>query len=286
MQMTTKKSFFQTSDGVWLYYEVTGEGKPLVILPGFSGTTEYFTDHVKAWSEKYKVVVMDPRSHGRSMKVAGSMRIERMAKDIRDLINHLDLHDVVLMGHSLGGAQVAHYVNHEDAYRLRGAGLIDATLYGFSDEPWNEHKCRGHNMDMWLQRMTPYMNDTKAYWEKSLSSVKDNLPADVYQKKLNDLCALPSWAGAEMHLSVYHTDNFTPLKNCTIPMAFFTAHSAYHNAWRSHHEAMERMDKSPLKCMYEFFSNDHGFPGSEKEKFISCVFDFMEKLDAFEREEK
>lgn len=284
--MSNQNNYFQTSDGVWLYYEVRGGGKPLVVVPGFAGTTKYFADHAKAWSRKYKVVVFDPRSHGRSMKVSGSMRIERMAKDIRELIDHLELQDVVLIGHSLGGAQVAQYVNHEGAYRLRGAGLIDATLYGFGDEDWNEHKCRGHNMDMWLSRMVPYMNDPKGYWEKSLSAKKGKISEERYQELLNDLCALPAWAGAEMHLSVYHTDNFTPLKNCTIPMAFFTAHSPYHNAWRSHHEAMEQMTVCPLKAMYEFYGNDHGFPESEKEKFIDCVFDFMEKIDAFEREGK
>lgn len=281
--MATRDNFFQTSDGVWLYYEVQGEGKPLIIVPGFAGTTRYFKDHMNAWSEKYKVVCFDPRSHGRSMKVAGSMRIERMAKDIRELIDYLDLQDVVLMGHSLGGAQVAHYVNHEDAYRLRAAGLIDATLYGFSDAEWNEHKCRGFNMDAWLQRMTPYMTNPKAYWEKGMSSLKGKLSEEEYNATIASLCALPPWAGVEMHLSVYHTDNFTPLKECTIPMAFFTAHSAYHNAWRSHHEAMNIMEHSPLKVMYEFFSNDHGFPSSEKDKFINCVFDFMKKLEDYER---
>ena len=33
--MATKDNFFQTSDGLWLYYEVTGEGRPIVLIPGF-----------------------------------------------------------------------------------------------------------------------------------------------------------------------------------------------------------------------------------------------------------
>lgn len=283
--MATRDNFFQTSDGVWLYYEVKGKGKPLVIIPGFSGTTQYFKDQIDAWSQKYKVVCMDPRSHGRSMKVAGSMRIDRMAKDIRELFEHLDLHNVVLMGHSLGGSQVAHYVNHEGAYRLRGCGFIDATFHAFSDEEWNEHKCHGYNMDQWLQRMTPYMIDPKSYYSKSLTAYKDKLSAEEFDALICQFASLPPWAGVEMHLSVYHTDNFSPLKDCTIPAAFFTSHSPYHNAWRSHHVAMERMVNSPFKMMYEFEGNDHGFPNSQKERFIQCVYDFMEKLENFETEQ-
>lgn len=281
--MATKDNFFQTSDGVWLYFEAKGEGNPIVIIPGFSGNTEDFAPHCEEWSKKYMTVRLDPRSHGRSMKVAGSMRIDRMARDIRELIDHLKLDNVFLMGHSLGGSQVAHYVNHEGAYHLRGAGLADASLYAFSDEDWNEHGCHGYNMDAWLKRMTLYMTDERAYWERGLAGARERMTEEEFQKEIDGACQLPSWAGAEMHLSVYHTDNFTPLKDCTIPMAFFTAHSGYHNAWKSHHVAMERMTKSPLKEMYEYDVFNHGFPYSEKDQFVADVFDFMAKLDALEK---
>ena len=49
--MSNQNNYFQTSDGVWLYYEVRGDGKPLVVVPGFAGTTKYFADHAKAWSK-------------------------------------------------------------------------------------------------------------------------------------------------------------------------------------------------------------------------------------------
>lgn len=107
--MATKDNFFQTSDGLWLYYEVTGEGRPIVLIPGFGEALTMWKYAVPVLSQRFQVVCLDPRGHGRSMKVAGNNRQKRMAQDIRELIDHLGLEDVLLVGHSLGGAIVATY---------------------------------------------------------------------------------------------------------------------------------------------------------------------------------
>lgn len=105
--MATKDNFFQTSDGLWLYYEVTGEGRPIVLIPGFGAALTMWKYTVPVLSQRFQVVCLDPRGHGRSMKAAGNNRQKRMAQDIRELIDHLGLEDVLLVGHSLGGAIVA-----------------------------------------------------------------------------------------------------------------------------------------------------------------------------------
>ena len=105
--MATKDNFFQTSDGLWLYYEVTGEGRPIVLIPGFGEALTMWQYAVPVLSQRFQVVCLDPRGHGRSMKAAGNNRQKRMAQDIRELIDHLGLEDVLLVGHSLGGAIVA-----------------------------------------------------------------------------------------------------------------------------------------------------------------------------------
>ena len=105
--MATKDNFFQTSDGLWLYYEVTGEGRPIVLIPGFGEALTMWKYTVPVLSQRFQVVCLDPRGHGRSMKAAGNNRQKRMAQDIRELIDHLGLEDVLLVGHSLGGAIVA-----------------------------------------------------------------------------------------------------------------------------------------------------------------------------------
>lgn len=280
--MATKDNFFQTSDGLWLYYEISGEGRPVILIPGFGEALTMWKYTVPVLAQQFKVICLDPRGHGRSMKVAGNNRQIRMAQDIRELIDHLGLDDVLLIGHSLGGAQVATYAETQNQYHLRGMIMADATLFGFSDETWNEHRANHYNIDGWITRMTPYWTDPLAYSEKA----KGNSPLSpedaemMFQASLQ----LPPFVGAEYHMDTYFTDNMTPLVNRTIPVATFVAHSGYHDAWESGHEAVRRMVNSPLALCYEFECGNHLFPILESDKFNQCILDFSARIDALKKQ--
>lgn len=279
--MATKDNFFQTSDGLWLYYEVTGEGRPIVLIPGFGAALTMWKYTVPVLSQRFQVVCLDPRGHGRSMKAAGNNRQKRMAQDIRELIDHLGLQDVLLVGHSLGGAIVATYAETQQEHNLRGMILADATLFGFSDAPWNHHKANHYNIDGWTQRMMPYWTDPVGYAEKARKNSPLS-PEDaemMYQASLQ----IPPFVGLEYHLDTYFTDNMTPLSNRTIPVATFVAHSGYHDAWESGHEAINHLTNSPLALCYEFMCGNHFFPILEADKFNQCVLDFSDKIDELKK---
>ena len=276
--MATKENFFQTSDGLWLYYESTGEGSPILLLPGFGESTTMWRKNVPALSAGHRVISLDLRGHGRSMKVPGNNRQIRMAQDVRELIDHLNLDNVLLVGHSLGGAVAATYAHTQDQYRLRGLVLADASLFAFSDEPWNHHKARGYNIDGWFDRMLPYINDPVTY----AANARKNSPLEPQDadNQQESLLQIPPWIGIEYHLDTYFTDNMTPLAERTIPTAVFVTHSAYHDAWESGHEAVRRMVKSPLALCYEFTQcGHHLFPILEAEKFNECILDFDARID-------
>lgn len=276
--MATKENFFQTSDGVWLYLEQSGEGKPIVMIPGFGEALTMWKYAVPVLSQRFKVVCIDPRGHGRSMKVAGNNRQVRMAQDIREVIDHLGLEDVLLVGHSLGGALVATYAETQKEHNLRGMILADATMFGFSDAPWNQHKANHYNIDNWITRMTPYWTNPEAYAAKARanSPLSSEDAEMMYQAALQ----IPPFVGLEYHLDTYFTDNMTPLANRTIPVATFVAHSAYHDAWESGHEAIKHLVNSPLKLCYEFDCGNHLFPILEADKFNDCILDFSDRIDA------
>lgn len=112
--MATKNNFFKTSDGIWLYYETTGFGKPILFLPGFGESLKMWRHSVPVLAQTHQVICLDLRGHGRSMKVPGGNRQVRMAQDVRELIDYLGLEDVLLVGHSLGGAVAATYADTQD----------------------------------------------------------------------------------------------------------------------------------------------------------------------------
>lgn len=85
-----------------LNYQVTGEGKPLVILHGLFGMLQNWGAQTKALSDEYQVITVDLRDHGRSPH-STEISYPLMAADIRKLISDLGHEKVDLLGHSMGG---------------------------------------------------------------------------------------------------------------------------------------------------------------------------------------
>lgn len=85
-----------------LNYHIQGSGQPLMILHGLFGTLENWGSQIKALAEQFQVIAVDLRNHGRSPH-SDTMNYAVMADDIVQLIRHLNLTSVHLMGHSMGG---------------------------------------------------------------------------------------------------------------------------------------------------------------------------------------
>ncbi len=99
-----EKGFFNSFDGTSIYYEVSGEGKPLIFCYGLVCRKEHWRHQLAYFSEGYQLITFDYRGHHRSALPVNdhNLRLECCAKDVVGLINHLQLKDVVVMGHSMG----------------------------------------------------------------------------------------------------------------------------------------------------------------------------------------
>ncbi|MDR6170479.1 alpha/beta hydrolase [Curtobacterium sp. SORGH_AS_0776] len=101
---------FTTPDGIEMYYTEQGEGQPIVFAHGWPLSSDAWQPELKFFSENgYRAIAHDRRGHGRSEKTAVGHTIDQYAKDLAALIEHLDLHDVIVMGHSTGGGEVVKY---------------------------------------------------------------------------------------------------------------------------------------------------------------------------------
>ena len=85
-----------------LHYRELGEGKPLMILHGLFGFSDNWQSHAKSLAEYYRVILVDLRNHGRS-DWSEEFSYELMAQDVYELVEHLQLEDLILVGHSMGG---------------------------------------------------------------------------------------------------------------------------------------------------------------------------------------
>lgn len=95
---------YASVNGITLYYEIHGTGKPLIMLHGGFGSFEMFAALSPALAEKHQVIGVDLYGHGRTALTDRPMRFEHMADDIAGLIGHLGLEKAELLGFSLGGA--------------------------------------------------------------------------------------------------------------------------------------------------------------------------------------
>jgi pimeloyl-ACP methyl ester carboxylesterase len=98
------KSGFADVNGLQLYYEVYGEGKPLVLLHGSYMTIPLNWSHIiPLLATDRKVIVTEMQGHGRTRDTAREFSYEQMADDVSGLLKHLAIDQADIMGYSMGG---------------------------------------------------------------------------------------------------------------------------------------------------------------------------------------
>ena len=90
-------------NGLDLYYEIHGEGEPLILLHGGVGAIEMFGEVLPLLAEGRRVIAVDLQAHGRTVDIDRPTTFEAMADDVAALIEHLGLGEADVMGYSLGG---------------------------------------------------------------------------------------------------------------------------------------------------------------------------------------
>jgi pimeloyl-ACP methyl ester carboxylesterase len=90
-------------NGINLYYETHGMGRPLILLHGGLGSGEMFGPLLPALAAGHQVIAVDLQGHGRTADIDRPIDVRLMADDIAALISHLGLEKPDVMGYSLGG---------------------------------------------------------------------------------------------------------------------------------------------------------------------------------------
>ena len=90
-------------NGLSLYYEEHGAGKPLLLLHGGMAGGEIFADLAPALAERRRVIVPDFQGHAHTAEIDRPLRPEHLADDVAALLDHLGIDRADVMGYSLGG---------------------------------------------------------------------------------------------------------------------------------------------------------------------------------------
>lgn len=112
-----------------LHYKELGEGKPMMILHGLFGCLDNWNTHAKKLADYFRVIAVDLRNHGRS-PWSDNFSYPIMAEDVKELCDDLQLEDVIMVGHSMGGKVAMHFAQKYESY-LEKLVIVDMGIKSY-----------------------------------------------------------------------------------------------------------------------------------------------------------
>lgn len=120
-------STFTTSDNVALFYKDWGEGQPIFLSHGWPLSSDAWDNQMLFFGQHgYRVIAHDRRGHGRSEQTWLGNEMDRYADDLAELFGFLNLRNIILVGHSTGGGEIAHYIGRHGSERVAKVVLVGA----------------------------------------------------------------------------------------------------------------------------------------------------------------
>ncbi len=114
-----------TTDGGSLHVVELGAGPPVVLLHGVTLQWWVWHKQFRELADHHRVVAWDMRGHGRSVPGTAGITLAAVAEDLAAVLEALDLHDAVVVGHSMGGMALGRFCSdHHEVLARRVAGLV------------------------------------------------------------------------------------------------------------------------------------------------------------------
>ncbi|MBS2548401.1 alpha/beta hydrolase [Catenulispora sp. NL8] len=125
-----------TADGTQLFYRDWGTGRPVVFVHSMLMSSQMWQHQMHHVVEHgFRAIAYDRRGHGRSDDPGTGYDFDTLADDLAAVLDGLDLSDVTLVGHSMGGGEVIRYLTRHQARRVSRLALVGSTAPKLDVDP-------------------------------------------------------------------------------------------------------------------------------------------------------
>ena len=149
--------FFLTSDGVRLHYTDTGSGDPIILVPGWKCSVEIWQHQTSHFRQGYRVLALDPRSQGRSEIALEGNYLERRARDILELVQHVGQQPRLIVGHSLAMWEVLSLLEQFGEDVAEAIVLVDARM---------ENRVTSESLSGWMESWSAVQRDPAGFTDQ------------------------------------------------------------------------------------------------------------------------
>jgi non-heme chloroperoxidase len=278
--MKIERRSVTTSDGVRLNVLEAGSGRPLVMVPGWSQTAAQFRRQIEGLSDRYRVIALDMRGHGDSDKPAHGYKIQRLAKDVWDVLRALDLKDVAILGHSMGCSVLWCYFDLFGAERIGRFVFCDEPPMLTSNPAWSAQQAEDAGAIFTPEAVTQTMNalagpdgvaTTKGFVGGMVTSA---MPADTLAWMIEENLKLPRGHAATLIYNHCHQDWRDVIPRIDVPCLFIGGRVSL-VPWKSVAWAASQVNGARLEIFEEAEGGQHFMFEENPAKFNRIVADFL-----------
>lgn len=268
--------YFETSDYVKLFYNQAGEGKPVILIHGWSCSHLHFKNQIEELSTSFQVTYFDLRGHGLSEVPDYGLTIKRFAKDLKELIEYLKLEDVTLVGWSMGTSIIFEYIRQFGCNNLYKLCLIDMTPKVITDENWN-YKSYGNfscedNFKK-IVKMSADWNKFLQYFVPAMFAKSGGTDEILIKLVLNEMMKNSPSAMVRIWISMSDNNYLNVLKDISIPtLITYGEESVLYPPENSEFMSKEIRDSKLLsfhKCGHALFLEKPEMFNKELSEFIN-----------------
>jgi pimeloyl-ACP methyl ester carboxylesterase len=213
-----RAEYIEVEPNVRLHITDAGEGRPVVLIPGWPLSDEmYEYQYNDLINKNFRVIGITLRGFGKSDKPYGAYNYDIHALDIKKVLSKLDIKDAVLVGFSMGGAIAVRFVSADD-----GAHVSKLVLAGAAAPIWTQRKDFPYNLpksavDDLIELNYQDRPKLLSNFAKIFSATETALNEGI-GSWLNGIClSASSYATAQCLIALRDTDLRSDLAKITIP---------------------------------------------------------------------